>query len=132
MTIAVCFKCGAAKWGAFNSCDQCGASPHSEDDLALSMLLSDHYFDETGRKELSAAIAAGNPPRLDEETRRKVILALRKIGMFPRAQKATDICDEAPPRKRAWWKKVLRAPCAFFMFGKHSPKGKPHDRPKQP
>ena len=36
MTLAVCFKCGKAKFGAFNPCEGCQAMPQSEDDFVLS------------------------------------------------------------------------------------------------
>jgi hypothetical protein len=45
MTRAVCFKCGAIKFGAFCPCPECGDVPATEDDLALSLAMSDHYFD---------------------------------------------------------------------------------------
>ena len=49
MTTAVCYKCGALKFGAFTPCGKCQSAPSTEDELALSMGMTDHYFDkETG------------------------------------------------------------------------------------
>lgn len=45
MTQAVCFKCGAIKFGAFCPCPACNATPEAEDDLVISLAMTDHYFD---------------------------------------------------------------------------------------
>jgi len=42
MTMAICFACGAIKFGALCPCDKCKATPKSEDEIAVSLLLSDH------------------------------------------------------------------------------------------
>jgi len=44
MTQAVCFKCEVIKFGAFVVCDKCEALSESEDDLMLSVVLTDQYF----------------------------------------------------------------------------------------
>jgi len=53
MTIAVCLGCGEFKFGAFNSCGKCGAKPRDVDELALSLAMSDHYFDEPTLEQIS-------------------------------------------------------------------------------
>lgn len=42
MTISVCFKCGAHKQAALAECYVCHASPKESEDLALSLVLSEH------------------------------------------------------------------------------------------
>lgn len=42
MTAAVCFKCGADKFGAFTTCKECGVAPHLESELAFSLALCEH------------------------------------------------------------------------------------------
>jgi hypothetical protein len=42
MTTAVCFRCGKLKFGAFCPCE-CGAMPQTEDELAISLAMTDHY-----------------------------------------------------------------------------------------
>jgi hypothetical protein len=65
-------KCGAIKHGAFNSCAACGARLLSEDDLACSLALSDHYFSADVLEEVSASMLAGNPrPSLPPELEKK-------------------------------------------------------------
>ena len=73
MTVAVCYKCGAMKFGAFSACKQCGAMPSSEDDYALSLSITDHYFDISTLEEMGRNIAIGTPPHLDPESRRNLI-----------------------------------------------------------
>lgn len=42
MTAAICIKCGAEKFGALTRCQACNSTPRSENDVALSLVLSDH------------------------------------------------------------------------------------------
>jgi hypothetical protein len=65
MTIAVCVKCGQFKFGAFNSCRKCGAEPRHIDDLALSLAMSDHYFDKPTLEQISKIIQTGREPVID-------------------------------------------------------------------
>ena len=77
MTMAVCFKCGALKFGAFCPCGQCLAAPETEEDLALSLAMTDHYFDLATLKQMGATAAAGKPPRLAPETREDLLATIR-------------------------------------------------------
>ncbi|MGI0135063.1 MAG: hypothetical protein ACREBW_08925 [Candidatus Micrarchaeaceae archaeon] len=105
MTVAICWKCGAKKWGAFNTCPKCNATPSSEDDLVTSLAMSDQYFDQNTLERMAADVATGKPPELDSESRLKLIKALRNVGGFKGATKAKDI-DYKPPTK-PWWKKIF-------------------------
>ena len=42
MGMAICFKCGSAKSGALLACSSCHAVPRTQNDLALSLVLSDN------------------------------------------------------------------------------------------
>ena len=42
MTDAICFKCGSQKVGALTECQSCRAVPATENDLTLSLVLSEH------------------------------------------------------------------------------------------
>ena len=42
MTTAICFKCGSEKSAALLACSACGTTPRSHDELALSLVLTDH------------------------------------------------------------------------------------------
>ena len=82
MTVAICIKCGAFKFGAFSPCEKCGAIPESEDDLALSMLMSDHFRNREELEKIGQSIADGKELRLDPETREEVIdsLGIQKVA----------------------------------------------------
>ena len=69
MTLAICKICGTNKWGAFNQCNNCGFEPKTEDELAESIFLSDHYFDQKTLKEISLAFQSGKPPKLDKQSK---------------------------------------------------------------
>jgi hypothetical protein len=81
MTMAVCFRCGAIKFGAFCPCPECQALPISEDDLALSLAMTDHYFDVPTLEQMGAAVRDGNLPQLDPETRANLLADLRRFGL---------------------------------------------------
>lgn len=46
MGIAICFKCGSDKLGAFLGCSECGTTPQTYSELALSLVLTDHLSPE--------------------------------------------------------------------------------------
>ncbi len=96
MTVAICYKCGAMKVGAFSVCKQCGAIPSSEDDYVVSLSMTDHYFDISTLEEIGRNIAIGKPPHLDPESRRNMIQMIRSSGMLENAVKAEDISDSGP------------------------------------
>ena len=47
------------KFGAFNPCEKCGVVPHGEDELAVSLAISDHYCDQKNLEQIGANIATG-------------------------------------------------------------------------
>lgn len=99
------------KLGAFNPCPACKAAPRSEDDLVISLAMSDHYFDKANLELMGTNIAAGKPLQLDPETRRNLIKALRDgaehLPKFKNAPRAADIDYEPPPKKKPWWKRIF-------------------------
>src|SRR5690348_9923682 len=68
MTMAVCIKCGALKFGAFNPCEKCGALPETEDDYLVSFVLTDHFSSCEALEEIGRQIARGIKPRVTDET----------------------------------------------------------------
>ena len=42
MSTAICFKCGSDKSGALLTCSACGTTPRAHNELALSLVLTDH------------------------------------------------------------------------------------------
>ena len=78
MTIAVCVKCGGIKFGGFTTCGECGFLPASDLDLAYSLALTDHYFDQNTLQEISKHMKAGQPrPRLLPEQEEEFLKAVR-------------------------------------------------------
>lgn len=69
MTQAVCFNCGAIKWGAFSNCENCGSRPKSDDELMVSLALTDHYFDLAKLHQIGRDVAGGKAPQLDQATK---------------------------------------------------------------
>ena len=74
MTTAVCFRCGELKFGAFCPC-QCGAMPQTEDELAISLAMTDHYFDDTKRYIDAIDLS---------ETQRQQVFEGNALRVFPR------------------------------------------------
>jgi hypothetical protein len=86
MTMAVCFKCGVIKFGAFVPCPECAAFPQSEDDLALSLAMTDHYFDMPTLEQMGASVRDGKPPHLDPESHAQLVQQIRSSGMLAQIQ----------------------------------------------
>jgi hypothetical protein len=79
VTIAICIKCGECKFGAFFNCEHCGQSPASAKELAISILLSDHYYPIKELEEIGAEIAkTGNLPIFAERQQAKMISTIEK------------------------------------------------------
>lgn len=77
MTVAVCYKCGSIKHGAFNACPACSTEPADEDALILSLALSDHYLDRKALDSASETIKAGKHVELDPASRAKFAESLK-------------------------------------------------------
>ena len=56
MADAICFKCGAEKFGALAQCRSCNTTPRSENNLALSLVLSEHLSSKTQMQVLAHKI----------------------------------------------------------------------------
>ena len=77
MTVAVCFKCGSFKFGAFNPCPDCGALPENDDDRAVSFALTDHFGNRQELEVIAKQIAGGIRPSLPEDFRKSIATAMR-------------------------------------------------------
>ena len=77
MTVAICIKCGSSKFGAFCTCERCSAYPETEEDLALSMMLTDHCHSREELERYGQTIADGKALHVDPATREKLISFLR-------------------------------------------------------
>lgn len=110
MTMAVCFKCGVIKFGAFVPCPECSAAPRTEDDLALSLAMTDHYFDMPTLEQMGAAVREGEPPHLAPETHAQLIDMIRSTGLLEKLAEMAEggagnpLDEKRPPPKKPWWR----------------------------
>lgn len=90
MTEAVCFHCGDTKWGSFNACESCGLKPKSDDDLMLSLMLTEHNLSADELARFARSIKAGRPPVIPESERirlrpaieqAKVMMGIKQPGL---------------------------------------------------
>lgn len=109
MTTAVCFKCGAMKVGAFTTCEKCKAAPQTVDDLALSLAITDHYFDGENLNNISLDIKNGKAVSLDAETKARLVESIKALppdviknaamaGMPAFAKKEKKLKSKSNPR----------------------------------
>jgi hypothetical protein len=78
VTIAVCYFCGATKFGSFNKCDTCHQTPTTDEQAAWSLVCSDHHFPIETLNQISSDMrTSGVQPKLDPETLLKVLPAVR-------------------------------------------------------
>jgi len=90
MTVAICFACGEFKVGAFTSCPHCGAEPTTDEDLAHSLALTDHYLTPEALEQVQQRAVAGQPIDIAPEFYEQLLQGLQE----ERATKAS----------RPWWK----------------------------
>jgi len=97
MTMAVCFNCGEMKFGAFVDCKKCNAKPTTDDDRALSLVMTDHYFEMEALKELGARIKNGEEITLGEEEKQRIIELLHEpedSEEFDQTEQAMDLLEK--------------------------------------
>lgn len=112
MTMAVCHNCGEIKFGAFVPCPKCHDFPQTEDELILSLAMTDHYFDMRTLRQMGSAVRNGTPPNLDPETRARLSHDLRSSGILAKMQGMISEMrdqqdfdsDDDPPPKKTWWR----------------------------
>ena len=77
MTTAVCFNCGEIKFGAFTPCEKCEVIPKNEDDLVLSLAMTDHYFDISTLEQVAETIRSGERINLEPQTYEALVQLVR-------------------------------------------------------
>ena len=118
MTTAVCYKCGAIKLGCWTTCDRCRVSPSSEDELVVSMALSDHFLNSRALLRLSEHVAAGLGVEVDPPMRASVLNTIR--SMPPQAVQLgaslglAGLRLASPLRRR--WTFAEQPPCGAVQF----------------
>lgn len=105
MTKAVCVFCGDMKFGAFNACKACSRRPTADDDVILSLAMTDHYFSDSDLSNMGCNIKLGKPPKLDEETRKNLQKTLDNFKLTPAGRAMFGATFESGFRKpKKWWK----------------------------
>ena len=105
MTNAICFSCGAEKFGALTQCGACKSTPRAEGDLALSLVLSDHLSSKTQLGVLAHEIRSHLKLTVPEALLRQAHEALKDpqlllmLGTDP--GKATDGSQARPTPRTA-------------------------------
>ena len=74
---SICHSCGARKNDPFQSCAQCGKVPVGDDEVALAMMLSDHFLPPEKLAAASAAIKSGQRLELPPKMRAAVLSAMK-------------------------------------------------------
>jgi hypothetical protein len=85
MTVAVCTRCGAEKFGAFNPCKECGYAPESVIEKAQSVLLSDHHYTHLELRIIGARIGTGEPVNYAPDALRLYARTLERMETNPEA-----------------------------------------------
>ena len=100
MTQAVCFHCGDMKWGAFSGCEKCGSEPRSDDELMLSLMLTDHNLSADQLAYFGRSIKAGQRPLIPESERVKMRPALEEAKRLIGVKRSVPTSTVAAPAKR--------------------------------
>lgn len=80
---AICHNCGARKNDPFQNCPQCRKAPAGDDELALSMMLSEHFLSPEKLAAAAAAIKAGQKLELPPKMRAAVLSAMKVARRKP-------------------------------------------------
>ncbi len=81
MTISLCMRCGAEKFGVFNPCKRCAYVPIEDDEIVWAMCVSDHHMDEANRRQVAKQVKAGNVPPVDPESHQEMLESFRASGV---------------------------------------------------
>jgi len=92
------------KRGAFNSCPKCNAAPRGEEDLAISLGLTDHFFDRETISRMAAQISSGAKVELNPEMHRMLINSIRSQGISNTKKTAGTANPDSQTPKKSWWK----------------------------
>ena len=104
MTTAVCFKCGEQKFGAFTPCGICKQIPRTDDELVLSIAMTDHYFSVENLMQMGQRIKEGKPPELSGDTKKQLLTALHSQGISGALKMREGNNNESIQKSRKWWR----------------------------
>ncbi|HRW11101.1 MAG TPA: hypothetical protein P5121_38635 [Caldilineaceae bacterium] len=105
MTQAICFSCGATKFGAFTPCSACATQPETEDQIAVSLLLTDHFMDaatlaENAERIRTSGKQAAVPPEMRDELLQSIRQGSELFAQTPLGDVMTNLMNPtAAPRQ---------------------------------
>lgn len=112
MTLAICMKCGARKFGAIVPCASCHFQPRTDEEFALSILFSDNHIKPETLESVAADIAAlGGPIPVPDEVLHNMIKTVRRSNL----RQMTGIVD--PAAGSIPWKAWLRVGLICLCVG---------------
>ena len=82
MTVAVCIRCGAMKFGAWTECKTCGYEPKTCIDRAKSLIAADHYFPHEYLKGAASRLRQGYPLIFSDEQIKTIAFDIEKQDYF--------------------------------------------------
>lgn len=111
MTFAVCYCCGNGKHGAFSVCENCGRKPQIEEDIIMSLAMTDHYFKKDYLEQMGLQLRSGYSIDFSEGVKEKFRSELIECGLFKRPNFLEKLfCREKPPLEKDKIKKVNIVP----------------------
>jgi hypothetical protein len=78
MTMAICFKCGKMKFGAFTQCPECNGEPKTDDELVVSLVMTDHIYNGEEMELLGENIKKGIKPEIAPEFYKGLLNVIRQ------------------------------------------------------
>jgi hypothetical protein len=107
MARAICFKCSDNKPSALGACPRCGTYPTSDDELALSMMLSEDVLPADQLDHAANLIHSGQRITLPLELQTTLLTAIRTARSSA----------PQPTNPAAWkWEAGIVAAVAFVLF----------------
>jgi len=82
MTVAVCIRCGAMKFGAWTEGKTCGYEPKTCIDRAKSLIAADHYFPHEYLKGAASRLRQGYPLIFSDEQIKTIAFDIEKQDYF--------------------------------------------------
>jgi hypothetical protein len=76
-----------------------------DEDLILSLAMTDHYFDLATMMQMGEAVKEGKPPHLDEESRKGLLKQLDEIKEMGLSHLITgqNPIPASTKKKSKWW-----------------------------
>ncbi len=93
---AICWKCGEKKTGEFLSCPRCSAIPTREEELMISLLLTDHNLGQDRILDYQQAIRDGANIVLDEQAKNQLRPFMSEAFLAMRAE--SGALSSIPPK----------------------------------